>query len=195
MTRKKHPTTLEISGTPGQVMTARMDHANEALESWKKESDRGAGLVVFSYMDIVLGDLLRKKMIVERSKELDQTIMDYPGPLSATSVGIDMAYALGCIGPNTHHDLKLMKEIRNRFAHSRTHIGFNETEITAWCDSLHFGKYPGRPGVIFSAKDQFLLAGCMILIQLWQWIDNSTPPDKGVDQWPSRFTPDGRQID
>ena len=185
MAKKKQPTSLEFNCTPDEKMTARMNYANEALESWHKESDRGAGLVVFSHLETVLGDLLRRLMIAERSKELEDAIMEYPGPLSAGSTRIDMAFLLGCIGPKTHRDLKRMKDIRNRFAHSRTHIGFDEAQITAWCESLHFGKCPGRPGVRFCAKDQFLMAGGMILLQLWKIMDDSVTPKIGRDNAPA----------
>jgi hypothetical protein len=53
------------------------------------------------------------------------------------SAKILMAYALGVFGRKTEHDLRLIRELRNGFAHVRKALGFSVPEIAAVCSNLY----------------------------------------------------------
>ncbi|MCK1447254.1 hypothetical protein IVB34_40240 [Bradyrhizobium sp. 2] len=57
------------------------------------------------------------------------------GPMNF-SIKIRMAYALGVFGPSTRDDLTTMRHIRNFFAHDRSHLTFEDKDISALCDQL-----------------------------------------------------------
>jgi hypothetical protein len=52
------------------------------------------------------------------------------------SIKIRMAYALGVYGQKTRTDLNTMRHIRNFFAHDRSHLTFDDEDISALCDQL-----------------------------------------------------------
>ena len=110
------------------------------------ESDRGCALMAAAYLDSQLEILLRL-CFVENLKVADNMV-DQSKPLGTFSARIDVLYLLGKIGPSAHHDLHLIRKIRNDFGHNPTPIGFEHGPIAARCRELahcvHQVCYPGR---------------------------------------------------
>jgi DNA-binding MltR family transcriptional regulator len=50
-------------------------------------------------------------------------------PLSGFSAKIRMGFALGLYGERTFHDLELLRELRNLFAHGKLAIDFNTPDV------------------------------------------------------------------
>ncbi len=65
-------------------------------------------------------------------------IFDGPGaPLGTLSAKIVLADGLGIVSKAEREDLDTIRNIRNAFAHSMTHIAFTDAEVAALCGSLH----------------------------------------------------------
>ncbi len=47
-----------------------------------------------------------------------------------------MAYCMGLISESMYHDLDIVKQIRNKFAHKMHGYSFDDPEIVKWCKSL-----------------------------------------------------------
>jgi len=96
-----------------------------------------AAIMGVSYLDHALEMLLRAKF-VETDKDEDQKMFNPSsgGILGAFAAKVRMAYALDLLGPKTFHDLLLLSEIRNVFAHSLHNLTFNNKLIIEDCYKL-----------------------------------------------------------
>jgi hypothetical protein len=107
--------------------TARL--MREALglgESLKHETDRGVVLVGGGILDAALYDLLRAAFVDDKEVESLIGARDKPGdrPLATFSSRIKTAYSLGIISRAFYRQLDLVRDIRNKCAHSIDTIDF-----------------------------------------------------------------------
>jgi hypothetical protein len=72
-----------------------------------------------------------------------RTLFDFRGPAGDFASKILIGYAFNWYGPDTRHDLDLVRLIRNEFAHSRVSFGFTTAPVEAVCRHL---KAPDAPG-------------------------------------------------
>lgn len=113
------------------------------------QSDRGAAVLGGAYADTVLGEALKSKLRdlnLPNKETLHKRLFRHYGPLSTFSARIDMAFALYLIGENTRHDLDIIRDIRNDFAHD-LEVGspdkgltFLSESVAARCNNLWFPK-------------------------------------------------------
>jgi DNA-binding MltR family transcriptional regulator len=61
-------------------------------------------------------------------------------PLSSFSAKIRMGFALRLYGERTFHDLELLRELRNLFAHGKLAIDFNTPGVTWAINRFHCHK-------------------------------------------------------
>ena len=96
-----------------------------------------AGLVL-----VVVGkieDMLEKLLLTRGrriSNKLAKSIFGGMGPLSSLSAKIEIAYFFELIDEPSFDDLKLIKDIRNRFAHTTTFVFFSTEAILNKCKQL-----------------------------------------------------------
>jgi len=115
-----------------------------------RQTDRGAAVLAGVHLEGVLREALKPLLRDRRIKKKDTIhgrLFDAFRPLSTFSGRIDMAYALFLIGDHTHHDLDLIRKIRNAFSHfnerdppGKQLIRFESDEIAELCDALWFPK-------------------------------------------------------
>jgi DNA-binding MltR family transcriptional regulator len=58
-------------------------------------------------------------------------------PLSSFSAKIRMGFALRLYGERTFHDLELLRELRNLFAHGKLAIDFDTPEVKSAINQFH----------------------------------------------------------
>jgi DNA-binding MltR family transcriptional regulator len=63
-------------------------------------------------------------------------IFDDYGPLSQFSAKIDIAYIFELIDKTTYDDLRAIKDIRNKFAHTTGYVLFSNEQINRECQRL-----------------------------------------------------------
>jgi|CZKU01.1.fsa_nt_gi DNA-binding MltR family transcriptional regulator len=105
--------------------TDRIEHAKAS--PWTKvnykvlhdESDRGCVLVAAAMLDEQLGELFQ---IVLRDGTAEH-LLKQDAALGSFSRRIDMAHALGLIDEEFHHDLHIVRKIRNDAAHFERRLG------------------------------------------------------------------------
>jgi hypothetical protein len=83
---------------------------------------------------------LRKTL--REGKETDALFAIDRGPIGTFAAKAKLAFALGLFEAITHHDLKLIRTLRNGFAHSSIPITFDAPEVAAVCQQL---KLPDLP--------------------------------------------------
>jgi DNA-binding MltR family transcriptional regulator len=89
-------------------------------------------LTISAKLDDGLQRLLLAKMR-DISNRLAERLFSGYGPLGSFSAKIDVSYAFGLIGDDTFDDLKVIREIRNHFAHSLAVATFKTDEVIAMC--------------------------------------------------------------
>jgi hypothetical protein len=149
--------------TPSSI-SSKFEEMARQLEN---ETDRGAALVGAAWLDATLESMLSQFLIDEPPK-VDR-LFSQNGPLSTFSARIDMTYCLGFYGPKTYHDLHLIREIRNDFAHHIEEATFNDQSIRDRCDSLR-NIPPGlttEPGFPHPARIRFVVTVPILMSQLW----------------------------
>lgn len=100
------------------------------IEELKKESDRGIAIICHAYIEDLLKELLKKRLIedkhfikrLEKSISFDQLLI--------------LCFITGVIKEKEKQDIKLLDEIRNKFAHRRKVNNFDQAKICDLCNNL-----------------------------------------------------------
>lgn len=108
------------------------DEFTALLQSLKDESDRAVPIVLHSYLDATLQDLMEGQMSVE---ELGGALFDQNGPLSSSYSRIVLGQALSWLTPDVARELNVLRKIRNHFAHN-PFADVNEDPVTSWIGEL-----------------------------------------------------------
>jgi hypothetical protein len=70
------------------------------------------------------------------SNTLKAKIFDGYGPLNQFSAKIDIAYIFDLIDKTTYDDLRAIKDIRNKFAHTTGYVLFSSEQVDRECQRL-----------------------------------------------------------
>ncbi|WP_292602450.1 MltR family transcriptional regulator [Mesorhizobium sp.] len=109
----------------------------EIFLQMENDSDRAVGIVAASAVEQRLEDLLRSRFPQTKlALMLANEKFRSSAPLGSFSAKIDLAYLFGHISEEAQHDLYVMKEIRNRFAHRMSIDSFEHAEIKSRCQNL-----------------------------------------------------------
>jgi hypothetical protein len=93
------------------------------------ESDRAVAVIVFAYVDEQL------RVLMERACNPDiaggcKSLFEGFGPLASAGARIQLAAALFWLSPLSYKNLRLMRKIRNEFAHSTAARSFSDSAIS-----------------------------------------------------------------
>lgn len=137
------------------------------LDLLNAESDRGRVLISTGYMEEQLKDILLAFMMdTPQAKEL---VTSGNAPLGTFSSRIAACYTLGLISEREHHDLTLLRKIRNDFAHDM-HTSFATPSVVDRCKLLHHKAHDyisEKMGeVVVSPQGQFTTAATSIILNL-----------------------------
>lgn len=103
------------------------------IDSFHKESDRGAAVLVGGFVENYLGVYLRS--IVVDAKVAD-ALFQAVGPLSSFSQRIAVARAFGFISKDDYDNLNLIRKIRNHFAHHPLEASFSHSPVAQLATQL-----------------------------------------------------------
>lgn len=112
-----------------------------------KQSDRASAVVSGGILEEIL-----QRMIIAfflPHSNVRKTMFDGLTPISTFGAKIDLSYHLGLINKTEYEDLKLIKKIRNDFAHSIKGINFETENIKDRCLQLQTLKNTNPPQVLF----------------------------------------------
>ena len=108
-------------------------------------SDRATVLMLCAVLETCLTIFLRDRMRPTLNSDDDRRLFDSGGPLRDLSAKTMIGYAFNFFGPETKHDIDLIRLLRNEFAHSRRSFGFSTPQVLDFCKHL---KSPDWPGVM-----------------------------------------------
>jgi len=106
-------------------------------------NDRATAIMMSAVTETCLEIFLREKTRPTLSSEDTAKIFDFRGPLGDFSSKTMLAYAFNMFGPDTKHDLELIRMLRNEWAHSRRSFGFHTKEVSDVCKHLRAVDWPG----------------------------------------------------
>jgi DNA-binding MltR family transcriptional regulator len=101
--------------------------------------DRTCVLVLSSNLDNRLRELL-KAYFISTTKTREKKIFEGTGPLSTFSARINVSYLCGLLSEAEQHDLDVIRDIRNDFAHEEEHVDFATESVVSRCFSLRLGQ-------------------------------------------------------
>ena len=105
------------------------------FEELRARTHPGTALLITGYIDDFLEDLLLHKMR-PLSNTIKNRIFKGYGPLESLSAKIDIAYAFNFVDDVTYEDMRVIKDIRNKFAHPTELLNFSSPEIVDLCAKL-----------------------------------------------------------
>jgi hypothetical protein len=108
-------------------------------------SARATVLMLCAVLETCLTIFLRDRMRPSLNSDDDRRLFDTGGSLRDLSAKTIIGYAFNFFGPETKHDIDLIRLLRNEFAHSRRAFGFSTPQVIEFCTHL---KSPDWPGVI-----------------------------------------------
>lgn len=148
-------------------MNQRLDENESVLRIWdfawsqdRDHSDRMVALAASSLLELALQNILSSCFVEMDADALARLFKTDTGVLGTFASRIEMAFAVGAIGPDTRHDLTTVRHIRNAFAHVRAYLTFESPEIASLCDDLKWptlvmsGDFFGKP--IETRRDKFV---------------------------------------
>ena len=138
-----------------------LDGFFEMIRQTKDEPDRGRCLVLTAWLDDALDQYMRTRVV--NDKKVIDSLFDGDRPLSTFSARINAAYAFAYISKGVYRDLHAIRSIRNRFAHERGMLTFDDQSIRDTCHGLdviekHHDAEPNIARRMTSASGEFLLA-------------------------------------
>jgi len=114
-----------------------LGYLNRVLKEFFAEDDRSATALVVAEIDFFMHQLLEAYFLPELKHS--SPLLGLNSPLESFGSRIELAFRLGLIPPVFHHDLHLLRRIRNDFAHGRAGITLEEPKIRAKAQKLVLG--------------------------------------------------------
>ena len=129
---------------------------NSLVLAYHDESDRSAIVLAGSFAEQYLATYLRHHMIDDPDVEQ----LFERGALASFDARIRVAYAFRLISRTQHDDLRLVKDIRNRFAHSPQMIDLQQKDVKAMIKGLtvyHRLHSPEVPSIVQKSERHIYL--------------------------------------
>lgn len=111
-----------------------------------KDDDRGSCLLIVAQIDVELDKAIEHKL-GKVGKDIRAELYERDGPLATFARKVTMAAALGIVGPVSRENLRIVRHVRNAFAHAKRPIKFTTPEVSVMCmDLMHISlTVPGEP--------------------------------------------------
>lgn len=106
-------------------------------------NDRARAVMLGAIVEISLQRFLKNKTRPTLTSDDGRLLFDFRGPLGDFASKTLIAYAFNMFGPDTRHDLDIVRVMRNEFAHSRKSFNFTTPQVAAVCAEL---KAPNSTG-------------------------------------------------
>ncbi|WP_375780840.1 hypothetical protein ACE103_20075 [Bradyrhizobium sp. ma5] len=108
---------------------------DETIQYLGEHLDGAFALMMAGGLEANLEDMLTA-VCRPLSNTMRAKIFDGYGPLSQFSAKIDIAYIFELIDKTTYDDLRAIKDIRNKFAHTTSYVLFSNEHIDRECQKL-----------------------------------------------------------
>jgi hypothetical protein len=148
------------------------EELDQIEEEFATDGPRGVAILASVQVEDVLGGALLQRMVELTDDEYGQ-LFQGTAPLATFSAKIRLGYALGIFGKKTRHDMDILRQIRNVFAHARTPVDFDAPEIAGLCAG--FNCLVDRKQQPPHARGRYIEAARMIMFRLVFEIGDERP--------------------
>ena len=114
-TSKEYQVTVRVGVYADGAWGSLNDDEKITVDTLEHDSDRGVSSTLATMLDSRLKWAICSRL--KRHRKIEADLFDPSRPLSSLSAKIDMAAMLGIVSIDAHHDLHLLRGVRNRFAH------------------------------------------------------------------------------
>lgn len=121
-----------------------------------QQTDRGAAIIGGAYLDIVLREAITAQLL--DMPDIVNQLFENRGPLQDFGARMQIALVLGIFGRRAYDDLRIIKDVRNMFAHAAEAMDFSYSPIVDRCKHLWFATkivYGNRPKPI-TARELYI---------------------------------------
>lgn len=101
-----------------------------------QQTDRGAAIIGGAYLDIVLREAITAQLL--DMPDIVNQLFENRGVLQDFGAQMQIALVLGIFGRRAYDDLRIVKDIRNMFAHAAEAMDFSYPPIVDRCKNLWF---------------------------------------------------------
>jgi DNA-binding MltR family transcriptional regulator len=113
-----------------------MKNAKSMEEHLFEHDDRTTAIMATGIIEDLLAISIMHKFRREPSENQIADLFTGYGPLASLSARASLAFLLGIIGHDAAHDIKVIRRVRNEFAHVIEPITFESEEVASPCQSL-----------------------------------------------------------
>ena len=147
---------------PLELSHPHLKEFSQLLGEMHKESDRGQALISCSFID----ELLRRTLLAFFKKGTDSTklVEGFGAPLGSLSTRSAAAYSLGLITEEEFAECKILRKIRNMFAHE-IHISFKTEGVQKLCLKLKY-RVKDYDSVVVNSQGQFMTSATALILNL-----------------------------
>lgn len=110
---------------------------NQTTQDVLEKSDRVRAVLLGAQIDRLLQRLLKVYLIPKSGK--NDRLLDGSGFAGTFSARVELAFRVGLLSPDWYHDLKLINQIRDAFAHGLAGLTLNDSSLRSLCYSLKIG--------------------------------------------------------
>ena len=115
-----------------------VERFHDLMEELNTSSDRAVAILGGSLVEVSLTSAILAHL--HRNKKITDELFNTTGALGAFATKIHLGLLVGMYGEDGHKELSIIKDIRNRFAHSLTVKDFKTQQIKDWTKNLKFGE-------------------------------------------------------
>ena len=155
---------MALKGRKTQTETlAKSKDFQGFLDELQNESDRSSAIIGAAFLDEHLKQLLTN-YLVDDVKEV-ALLLSSESSLGSFGSRIRAAYCMGLLSSEYFESLKLIKDIRNAFAHQLHGRRFSDGDIAQACEKLQ-ALMPIKPIVGQTPRQMFFSSTIMILMDI-----------------------------
>ena len=132
-------------------------------EFLREESDRSVAILGAVFLDEYLKELIAS-FLVDDSKKVHDLLEGSLAPLGTFGSRIGAAYCMGLISQDAYHDLHIVREIRNKFAHELHGLSFSDTWVKNRCAELWLANKKKAPLVPGAPEDRQLFSRTVVVL-------------------------------
>jgi len=155
---------MALKGKKSQEETfAESNDFQGFLEEFQKENDRGAAIIGAAFLDEHLKQLLANFMVDDPNEGKD--LVSDTSPLGSFGARIRATYCLGLISREYFESLKLIKDVRNAFAHQLHGRTFDDKDVADACKKLQ-ALQPLKSRFTQTPRQMFVTSAIFVLMDI-----------------------------
>ncbi len=103
-------------------------YVNQVSQELLRVSDRARAVLLGAEIDRYLRQMLETYFLPKAPRS--GRLLEGSGPVGTFTARIEVAYRLGLLRPEWHHDLQIISQIRNEFAHGPAGMTLNKQSVS-----------------------------------------------------------------